>query len=420
MVIAIGRRFKDAASYRSFVAQFLPEPSPLLERLLYLQGDVLAPQDLTFRLSPLLGEDYLYFYLATLPSLYRPALACIEELVASKNPERLSIALEKPFGKDSEDFLRLEEDLKRVFPEDHIFYVDHYLGKNTVQNLIILKAENSFFERLLSQEFVSEVRIVVSEEEGVGERGAFYEETGAIKDIFQNHLLQILTLFAVDIPPICDEDRRECNRFFTHLARERTKLLTSLRLPESHAIELGQYEGYQEEVGKRGSRRETFFFFPVFLDTERWRGVPFYLASGKRLAVKCSFIEVLFRSVVSPPNRLRIEIQPEERIDLMLFVRKPTRSLDSAPVWLNFTSSGAFQAKSPEAYEKILYDFLHHDRTLFPDSSFIAESWRITENLLTLLAHQPPWVCRYREGVLTPEVIFSAKGIPDEMCLERL
>lgn len=419
-VIALGRRFSDVASYRTFVLPFLPGPSPLLERLVYLRGDIQNPKDLIPKLSPLLREGPIYFYLATLPSLYRLALSAIKELVALRNPEELFIALEKPFGKDSRDFLSLKEDLRSVFPEDHIFYVDHYLGKGTVQNLIILKAENLFFERLLSREFVSEVRIAIFEEEGVGERAAFYEETGAIRDIFQNHLLQILTLFAVDIPPLCDEDRRECNRFLMQLAEERTKLLAFLRLPENNLIELGQYAGYRDEVGNRESRRETFFCFPVFLDTERWKGVPFYLSSGKRLQAKRSFIEVLFHSVVSPPNRIYIEIQPEERIDLMLFVRKPGRNLDSLPVRLNFTASGTFQAKSPEAYEKILYDFLHNDRTLFPTSSFVEESWKATEKLLHLLEANPPKICRYQEGMLTPEALFMAKRIPDEMCLERL
>lgn len=419
-VIALGRRFSDVASYRTFVLPFLPGPSPLLERLVYLRGDIQNPKDLIPKLSPLLREGPIYFYLATLPSLYRLALSAIKELVALRNPEELFIALEKPFGKDSRDFLSLKEDLRSVFPEDHIFYVDHYLGKGTVQNLIILKAENLFFERLLSREFVSEVRIAIFEEEGVGERTAFYEETGAIRDIFQNHLLQILTLFAVDIPPLCDEDRRECNRFLMQLAEERTKLLAFLRLPENNLIELGQYAGYRDEVGKRESRRETFFCFPVFLDTERWKGVPFYLSSGKRLQAKHSFIEVLFHSVVSPPNRIYIEIQPEERIDLMLFVRKPGRNLDSLPVRLNFAASGTFQAKSPEAYEKILYDFLHNDRTLFPTSSFVEESWKATEKLLHLLEANPPKICRYQEGMLTPEALFMAKRIPDEMCLERL
>ncbi|MEN3203312.1 MAG: hypothetical protein ABDK87_06230 [Atribacterota bacterium] len=418
-VIALGRRFNDVASYRSFVLPFLPDSSPLLERLVYLQGDILNPKELIPKLSPLLQEGPIYFYLATLPSLYRLALSAIKELVALRNPEELFIALEKPFGKDRRDFLSLKEDLRSVFPEDHIFYVDHYLGKGTVQNLIILKAENLFLERLLSREFVSEVRIAIFEEEGVGERAAFYEETGAIRDIFQNHLLQILTLFAVDIPPLCDEDRRECNRFLMQLAEERTKLLTFLRLPESNLIELGQYAGYRDEVGNTESRRETFFCFPVFLDTERWKGVPFYLASGKKLQAKRSFIEVLFHSAVSPPNRISIEIQPEERIDLMLFVRKPGRNLDSLPVRLNFAASGTFQAKSPEAYEKILYDFLHNDRTLFPSSSFVEESWKATEKLLHLLEANPPKLCRYREGVLTPEALFTAKRIPDEMCLER-
>lgn len=419
-VVALGRRFPDSASYRDFAAQFIPHPSPLFERLTYVQGDLLNLRDLVSRTLPVLGEGPLYFYLATLPSLYQHALSCIEALLAQRSPCEHFIALEKPFGNGSRDFAVLEHHLKRLFPEDHIFYVDHYLGKNTVQNLVILKAENPFLERLLSREFVTEVHIGLFEEEGVGERGAFYEETGAIKDVFQNHLLELVTLLAVDIPPLCDEDRRECNRFFSHLSQKQTALLSRLRLPESRLVTLGQYEGYRKEVGNPESRRETFFLFPVFLEVERWGGVPFYLASGKRLAVKTTFIEVLFHSTLSPPNKLRIEIQPEERIDLVVFVRKPTRSLDSAPVRLNVTTSGAFQAKSPEAYEKILFDFLHNDRTLFPDSAFIRESWRVTEALLAALAVTPPRICRYREGVLTPEDLFTAKRIPDEMCLEQL
>lgn len=414
-VVALGRRFKDHASYRAFVAQLLPRPSPLLERLTYVQGDLENPGELALKISPLLGNGPLYFYLATLPSLYRDALHCIEALAQGRNPKDLFVALEKPFGRDERDFLALEESLKSVFPEEHIFYVDHYLGKGTVQNLVVLKAENLFIERLLSREFVQEVHIGVFEEEGVGERGAFYEETGAIKDIFQNHLLQLFTLLAVDIPPLCAEDQKECTRFFLQLSRERARLLSQVRLPESHEVQLGQYAGYREEVRNPSSLRETFFFFPLFLDTERWRGVPFYVASGKKTAQKRSFIEVLFHSVVTPPNRLLIEIQPEERIDLVVSVRKPQRELESTPVTLNFTYSGAFQASTPEAYEKILYDFLHHDRTLFPDSSFIQEAWRLTDRLLANLKTHPPAFCRYREGVLTPEILFREKRIPDEM-----
>jgi glucose-6-phosphate 1-dehydrogenase len=327
------------------------------------------------------------------------------------------VALEKPFGRDERDFLALEESLRNIFPEEHVFYVDHYLGKGTVQNLVVLKAENFFIERLLSREFVQEVHIGVFEEEGVGERGAFYEETGAIKDIFQNHLLQLFTLLAVDIPPLCAEDQKECARFFFQLSRERARLLSQVRLPESREVQLGQYAGYREEVRNPSSLRETFFFFPLFLDTERWRGVPFYVASGKKTAQKRSFVEVLFHSVVTPPNRLIIEIQLEERIDLVVSVRKPQRELESTPVTLNFTYSGAFKANTPEAYEKILHDFLYHDRTLFPDSSFIQEAWRLTDRLLENLRTHPPAFRRYREGVLTPEILFREKRIPDEMCL---
>ncbi len=423
-VLAIGRRFEDTSSYCSFIATLLcplfPQDVllPFLERVTYVRGDILE-KDLAGRLSHLFSpRDYLYFYLSTLPSLYRPALHLVAQLCQEMAPESLCVALEKPFGQSGKDFLLLEEDLKHVFPEDHVFYVDHYLGKATVQNLIVLKAENLFVERLLSREFVEEVRIAVFEEEGVGERGTFYEETGAIKDIFQNHLLQLLSLLTVDIPPLCEEDQRECTAFLSKMAKRKAALLSRIRLPKGEDVQLGQYEGYRRETGNPYSLRETFFFLPLFLETERWRGVPFYLASGKRMAEKRSFIEVLFSSTTPSPNRLIIEIQPEERIDLIVHVRTPELVLGSSPVTLNFSYSGTFKANTPQAYEKILYDFLHRDRTLFPDSAFIREAWHITDALLATLQRNPPRFCRYREGMLTSTALFTAKKISNEICLE--
>ena len=422
-VIAVGRRLEDAPSYHSFVITLLGSSFPhnallsFLKRVSYVRGDIFE-KDLTGRLSSLLSpKDYLHFYLSTLPSLYRPVLHLVTQLCQKMAPENLYVALEKPFGQSGRDFLLLEEDLKRLFPEDHIFYVDHYLGKATVQNLIVLKAENLFIERLLSREFVEEVHAAVFEEEGVGERGAFYEETGAIKDIFQNHLLQLLSLLAVDIPPLCEEDQRECTAFLSEMAKRKAALLSRIRLPKGEDVQLGQYEGYRRETGNPYSWKETFFFLPLFLETERWRGVPFYLASGKRMAEKRSYLEVIFSSTTPSPNRLIIEIQPEERIDLVIHVRTPELVLGSSPVTLNFSYSGTFKANTPQAYEKILYDFLHGDRTLFPDSAFIREAWHITDALLATLQRNPPRFCRYREGMLTSTTLFTGKKISNEICL---
>lgn len=396
VLIAIGRRFSTQTEYQNFVFQNLKQHLPtaednsllkLAKSLCYISGSLENAQtyrELNRLLPPLPQE--IIFYLSTLPSLYQKVVLSLKEHVLSAvAPRSQKIALEKPFGRDEESFAQLESTLKTVFSEEEIYYVDHYLGKETVLNLIILKAENLFLERLLSGEFVQQVHFVVSEKEGVGERGTFYQETGAIKDMVQNHMLQLLTLLAVDIPTLCEEDRKECEQFVVTMNRRRTHLLEEVTLPQAKEIKLGQYQSYQAEVNQPHSRVETLVQLPLYLQNPRWSGVPFWLSTGKKLAQKTSFIEVTFNSLTETPNRLLIEIQPEEKIDLIVNVKKFGRELRSVPAKLNLCLSGSFQAATPQAYQKIIHDILLGDHTIFPNSSFIRNSWKIIDKLLALI-----------------------------------
>ncbi|NSW75583.1 MAG: hypothetical protein HPY68_02175 [Candidatus Atribacteria bacterium] len=379
-ILAIGRRFTTQSEYINFLSTLHPNAGAILKQIEYLQADA-REEDFLSKLTPHLNTQEVLFYLATLPSVYPDILKQIHRWRVNTPTGSIRIALEKPFGQDATSFVELEKNLQNTFPEEEIFYVDHYLGKSTVLSLIVLKAENLFMEKLLSREYLQEVRIAVCETEGVEEREAFYEETGAIRDIFQNHILQLLTLFAIDIPPLCEEDKRECQRFQQKVAEEKVRLLEMVRLPEAQKIFLGQYEGYRQEVNNSHSHTETLVSTTLFIDSPRWRNVPFRILTGKKMAEKRSFIEAVFHSVVPSPNRLSIEIQPEERIDLFINVKTPSMDFASTMAKLNFSYFGTFGAKSPEAYQKILYDFIHRDRTLFPNSRFIRQSWKITDEL---------------------------------------
>lgn len=404
-IVTIGRRFANQKEYQQFLSTFHPQPENVFSKMRYLQGDV-KERDFSRNLAPFLQGEIL-FYLATLPSVYLHILDHIKKWREENSTPKIRIALEKPFGQDENSFCNLEKELRKIFSEEDIFYVDHYLGKSTVLSLIILKAENLFMERLLSREYIQEVRIALCEDEGVEEREAFYEETGAIRDVFQNHLLQLLTLFAIDIPPLCEEDKKECQSFQEKVALEKSHLLERIVLPETQTILLGQYQGYREEVRNPHSHTETLVSLPLFLDHSRWWGIPFRMLTGKKMAKKRSFIEVIFRSVASYPNRLLIEIQPEERIDLFINVKTPDMDLSSAPAKLNFNYFGTFGAKSPQAYQKILHDFIQRDRTLFPNSQFIRNSWKITDRLLQKIRESRCIPSLYPPFTLTAEHFFT-------------
>ncbi len=395
-VTAVGRRYNDKESYKKHLFHTIQNKDvkaaeELLQRTRYLRSDALKEED--YHNFPeragLTSSDEVLFYLAVAPSLYQPILELLSTFVVPHISKlRRKIILEKPFGADAASFQELDKAVKRCFSEEDTFFVDHYLGKNTVQNLIVLKAENTFLERILHRDFVSEVRISVCESSGVGKRGKFYEETGAIRDILQNHLLQLLTLMTADSPPLCEPDRKECDAFLFSLSERKREILEHLIPPDTEKIHIGQYEGYRKEVDNPSSIVETLVSLPLYIDTSRWRGVPFRLLTGKKMISRKASIEVVFRSNNDPPNLLQVEIQPEERMDMLIHVKKPGLGLFSFPVRLNFSYSGSFDGATSEAYESILFDCFTGDRTLFPDSSFIQACWRVTDTIRKLLAER--------------------------------
>lgn len=423
-ILTLGRRFASQDEYQRFLLQYLPIKESLIssgnsseglwKRLHYVQGGI--EDDATFvKLNQYLASRRAeaIFYLSTLPTLYETALQKIRNLLSETNLENAKIALEKPFGDNLPSFQRLKQLLQQTFKEKNIFYVDHYLGKEIVLNLITLKAENWLIEKLLSKEFVKEVHIGLCEQEGVADRKVFYEHTGAIKDVLQNHLLQLLALIAVDSPPLCEIDPRECTSFLEELAHRKSVLLERVQLPAPQSIKLGQYASYRKETGYLESTTETLFVIPLFIDTPRWKGVPFYITSGKKMAEKRSFIKVVFYSYLDYANALYMEIQPEERIDLYLRLKKPGTTLSAMETRLNFSYAGNFKGASAQAYQKIILDILNGDRALFPDSAFIENAWKLVDQLKIILKEQEIPLFFYPDHTLTAESLLTKRELED-------
>jgi glucose-6-phosphate 1-dehydrogenase len=311
------------------------------------------------------------------------------------------LVVEKPFGKDFESAKRLDELIHRHFNESQIFRMDHYLGKETVQNLLILRFANPIFEHSWNRDRVDNVQITVAEDLGVEGRGEFYDETGAMRDMVQNHLTQVLTLLAMEIPP----------RFEAEAIRdEKFKVLKSIVPLRAEQVVFGQYAGFRHERGVRPeSTVETAVALRIEIANWRWHGVPFYLRTGKRMGRRVGRIVVTFQcapvSVFSPfspacmvqPNVLDISIQQDEGFDLYFEVKRPGQPVTIETEKLHFRYAEAFP-RLPDAYETLLLDVMRGDQTLFVRSDWVELSWKIYDSIL----RSPPEVHLYEPGTWGP------------------
>jgi glucose-6-phosphate 1-dehydrogenase len=340
------------------------------------------------------GPANRLFYFATPPSLYD---AIVTNLGASGLAEPRGgwtrIIVEKPFGHDYESARALNGHLGSVFREDQIYRIDHYLGKETVQNLLVLRFANEIFEPLWNRSHVAEVQITVAESIGVETRGAYYEEAGALRDMMQNHLLQLLCLIAMEPPVTFDAGP---------VHDEKNKVMQAIRPIDARKIDevalRGQYgpgfaggkpvPGYRQEKGVApDSRTETFAALRLVVDNWRWAGVPFYLRTGKRMAKRVSEIAIRFHRTPhmifrgdSPgvaPNELVIRIQPDEGLSLTVAAKTPGPDLNLGPVGLDFRYGEVFGAEPPEAYERLLLDALHGDSTLYGRADWVEKAWAL-------------------------------------------
>jgi len=330
------------------------------------------------------------YYLATSPTLYEPAIVQLGAAgMAEQQQAPRRIIVEKPFGTDLASARRLNERIHQVFAEEQIYRIDHYLGKETVQNILVLRFANSIFEPLWNRSFIDHVQITVAEEVTARERGNYYDTAGILRDMFQNHLLQLMTFVAMEVPA----------RFDAKLVRdEKVKVLESVRPLAGEGVSRdtvrGQYEGYRGEQGvAAGSSTATFAAIKLQIDNWRWKGVPFYLRSGKAMSCRTTQIVVQFRSPphlmfdsVSggevPANRLVIQIQPAEGIQLYFQTKVPDGGMRVRQTHLDFSFQRAFNSALPDAYQRLLLDALSGDASLFARSDEVELAWRIVDPIL--------------------------------------
>jgi glucose-6-phosphate 1-dehydrogenase len=309
------------------------------------------------------------------------------------------LIVEKPFGHDLESARELDSALKASFTESQTFRIDHYLAKETVQNLLVLRFANGIFEPVWNRRYIDHVQLTVAEDLGIGHRVGYYDNSGALRDVVQNHMLQLLSLVAME-PPIyfnADEIRDEKVK-----ALHAIKALDVSDVPEQ--VVKGQYQsgwiggepvpGYgDEDAVPDGSLTDTFVAMRLELDNWRWGGTPFYLRTGKRLPTKATEIAIVFRPVPHSPfqridlhqmvsNQLVISVQPNEGASLRMMAKVPGSTMDVRPVQMDFQYGASFLRESPEAYERVLHDALIGDATLFTRSDEVEAAWRTVDPIL--------------------------------------
>jgi glucose-6-phosphate 1-dehydrogenase len=375
--------------------------------LFYCQGDLTdaatytkLERQLTSFGSPPLRHNIL-FYLATMPSQFAEAVEQLHraDLLHHTGQEGWQrVVVEKPFGHDLASALKLNDELTRYVHERQVFRIDHYLGKETVQNILMFRFSNSIFERLWNRDSVDHVQITVGEKQGVGQRGGYYEEAGALRDMVQNHLLQVLSLVAMEPPVSLDAEA---------IRDEKVKLLKSLRpiLSEEVArhVVRGQYfagvvdgeirPGYRQEAKvKSDSNVETYAALKLFIDNWRWSGVPFYLRTGKWLPSSASEVRIQFRPTPYvlfaaqcgqrlDANSLALRLQPDEGISLRFNGKVPGTSVAVRPVRMHFSYDAEFGAYTPEAYERLLLEAMAGDATLFIRRDEVETAWQIVDGI---------------------------------------
>jgi glucose-6-phosphate 1-dehydrogenase len=340
-----------------------------------------------------------FFYCATPPAAYPQIVARLAE---SQLHREARIVVEKPFGRDVASARELNDRLHEVFDESQIFRIDHYLGKETVQNILAFRFANGMFEPIWNRRYVQHVEVTVAEDIGVEGRGAFYEQTGAIRDMVQTHLFQVVTFVAMEPPVSFDPDR---------LRDEKVRVLRSMQPVDPGRVVRGQYRGYREEPDvAEDSETETFAALRIDIDNWRWAGVPFYLRTGKHLKRKVTEVVLCFREVpynvfrgteatALPSDDLVMRIQPNEGITLSLNMKKPGLGFQLDRVDLEFDYEETYRSPLLEAYEVLLLEAMQGDHSLFLREDEVERAWEVLAPVLD----RPPPVVPYEPGSWGPE-----------------
>ena len=410
-IIVIGRRAYSTADYvalsKDWIKQyartkFVEETfEKYAKRIIYFKMDIGNVEEYALLqqfYTNMKIKNHVYYY-AVSPSFFIPITNGLKKYCADNDAK---VIVEKPFGEDLERAGILNDKLAEFFGQDEIYHIDHYLGKEMVQNILSLRFKNVIFKGIWNKDFVENVQITAAETVGVGTRAGYYDKSGALKDMVQNHLLQVMSIVAMEEPN---------GEGSVAMHESQLKLLKSLKPIENieESLVMAQYEGYLKEPNiAPDSKTETYAALKLFVDNERWQNVPFFIRTGKKLGDRETQVVIKFKSINDEPgNVLIIKIQPDEGIYFQFNAKKPGTEQELQQVSMDFCQSCVLENRinTPEAYERLLKACFDEDRSLFSQWDQIVASWTFVNDLLAKHIESGSPVYSYQEGSMGPKEV---------------